>query len=95
VPSEHAYILFYKTKINTMSLDTGNNQPHNRFRGIFHIAMGVLYVLVGAAVIFLEQRGSLGLGSTAAYIMGIAMIAYGLFRGYRGYKRINGEAEGW
>ncbi len=68
---------------------------NDRFRGIFHMAMGALYIVVGAGVIYMEQTKRLQLGAAASYVLGCAMIAYGAFRIFRGLKRKNGQAQGW
>lgn len=67
----------------------------DRFRGIFHIAMGVLYLLVGIGVVYAEKQKMVAIGATFSYIICGLMCGYGVFRIYRGYARMTGKGQGW
>lgn len=72
------------------------NESYTRFRGILHFTMGVLYILMGSAIIYLRNKKILfDIDMTLAYLIGGLMIAYGIFRVYRGWQRLTGKAEGW
>ncbi len=72
-----------------------NSKTYTRFRGILHFAMGVLYVLMGVATIFLAKQKTFDIEMPLAYAIGALMGAYGIFRIYRGWQRLSGKAEGW
>lgn len=71
------------------------NESYTRFRGILHVSMGVLYILMGVATIYLCKTKYFDLDMTAAYAIGGLMMAYGIFRIYRGWQRVSGKEEGW
>lgn len=58
--------------------------PSKMFRVILHIAMGLIYLIVGVLVI-VRQWFLIELQPLAAWSMGILIIIYGAFRCYRGY----------
>ena len=60
------------------------NSAYLKFRASMHIAMGIVYLLLGTAILYLKAFGSLDLDPPWPYIVGGLMIAYGLFRLWRG-----------
>lgn len=73
-------------------MNENNKKNMARFRGISGLIMGLLYGLIGAAILYMQannkfEEGSFfGLGATASYIIGAVFIAYGVFRIYRGVQ---------
>lgn len=61
------------------------NKGYERFRSTMHIAMGVFYIIIGLFVIYIKYFGQMELPDTFAYILGGLMLAYGLFRIWRGF----------
>ncbi len=74
-----------------------DNQKKNytKFRGIIHFTMGILYVLMGIASVYLVKIGFFNLDLSMGYLIGGLMLAYGIFRIFRGIQRLRGKAEGW
>ena len=60
------------------------NKGLQRFQSVMHLGMGVFYVIVGALIIFVKSFGTMELPSALAYTLGGLMIAYGIFRVWRG-----------
>jgi len=54
------------------------------------MAMGLLYVIIGVALIFYPIE-LLGLGSTIRIVLGVLLILYGAYRVYRGTKKTLGN----
>ncbi len=61
-------------------------------RGMMGMAMGVVYLVVALAVVYLEKTGQIHIGTVIAYIIASLMFLYGLFRIYRGYQQLKGKA---
>jgi len=61
-----------------------SNSKFSNFRAILNIAIGCLYILLGAYVMYVKAFGTLELGATTAYILGTFVILYGIFRIWRG-----------
>lgn len=62
-----------------------------RFRTIFDIAMGLLYIACGVLVVMAKKFGfvfNVPISNTFIFSLGGLFIAYGLFRIYRGIKHI-------
>jgi hypothetical protein len=60
-----------------------------RFRTIFDYAMGTLYVGGGLMLLFSKRLGlDFQLSATITLIFGGLLVLYGLFRWYRGWKKI-------
>lgn len=57
-----------------------------RVRSTLHIGMGVLYLVFGSAVIYLQKFGNLALPGIMAYAVGGLMLLYGGFRIWRGLR---------
>jgi hypothetical protein len=49
-----------------------------------HIAMGIFYLFLGCMVIYIKAFGAMELSGGFAYALGGLMLAYGIFRIYRG-----------
>jgi sulfite exporter TauE/SafE len=62
-----------------------NNSGYQRFRSTLHIGMGIFYICMGLLIIYVKYFGAMALPDTFAYILGGLMIAYGIFRIWRGY----------
>lgn len=70
-----------------MNIDDRNKQgkTFSNFKGSLHIGMGGLYLVMGAAVIYLKAFGAMVLSAGIAYTIGVMMILYGGFRVWRGW----------
>jgi len=68
-----------------MSLEE-NRRSHGtqRIQAMMHIGMGVFYIIVGVLVIYVKYFGTMGLPTGVAYVLGTLMLAYGIFRIWRG-----------
>lgn len=72
----------------------GNNRQRKSFdhiRGIMGMSMGVIYLIIALAVIYMQRAKQINIGDTLSYIIAALMAAYGIFRIYRGYKQMKGE----
>lgn len=67
----------------------------DRSKGVVHIGIGIVYCIISGTIIWAENNGHIELGQTTAYIMCGLFAVYGLFRIYRGYKRVRGRERGW
>lgn len=63
----------------------GSNKGYQRFKGTMHIAMGIFYLVIGLLVIYVKYFGAMELPDGFAYVLGGLMLAYGLFRIWRGF----------
>jgi uncharacterized membrane protein len=61
------------------------NQGMARFRAIMHLGMGVFYLIIGMLIIYIKAFGAMELPTGFAYVLGSLMLAYGLFRIWRGW----------
>lgn len=61
------------------------NKGYNSFRGVAHIAIGLLYIVVGGVIGYFKTFGTIALSNVAAYGITTLMALYGLFRIYRGW----------
>ena len=59
-----------------------------RIQTSLHLAMGVVYLIMGSVVIYIKAFGTLDLPTNFAYVLGGLMIAYGAFRLWRGAMNI-------
>lgn len=55
-------------------------------RATMHIGMGILYLVIGTMVLYVKHFGMVELSAMMAYPLGILMLAYGVFRIWRGFK---------
>ena len=79
-----------------MSIESDKRrESQNRVRGVFHMAMGVLYLLAGIGIVYAEAKKMIAIGATFSYLICALMCGYGIFRIYRGYTRMSGKGEGW
>lgn len=68
-----------------MSFDRNEpNTPYGTFRTSLDIGMGVFYIIIGGLILYARYFGTVELPASYAYILGGLMIAYGIFRIYRG-----------
>ena len=67
-----------------MDNNVENNKTYRTFRTGLDMGMGMVYVLFGAMVIIGRYFGTMQLNATVAYLVGGLMVAYGIFRVYRG-----------
>lgn len=78
-----------------MSFERGSRQKKSfdNVRGIMGMTMGVIYCAIGACLIYFKSLGQLqNLDKVLVYIIAALMGAYGIFRVYRGFKMMKGEA---
>lgn len=82
--------------MNQPQRNNKSQKTYTKFRGTVHLTMGVLYVLIGLCVIYFSKTKTLfDLSPAVSYAIAGLMIAYGIFRIYRGWQRITGRGEGW
>jgi hypothetical protein len=77
-----------------MGAEKGSRQKKSmdNARGIMGITMGVLYCFIGSVMIYFKSAGEFQqVDKMVVYALAGLMIAYGLFRIYRGYKMTKGE----
>ena len=67
---------------------TERTDAYSRFRSSLHIAMGIIYVLLGSSVLDMRYFGAIELNPGVAYTLGAIMLAYGLFRVFRGMSQL-------
>lgn len=68
--------------------DDKPNKTYTTFRTSLDVGMGVLYIMVGALVLYARYFGTLPLSPTYAYVLGGILVLYGIFRIYRGLAAI-------
>lgn len=56
----------------------------HRFQATMHLAMGLVYILLGGVVLYIKVFGTIELSEGLAYALGGMMILYGGFRIWRG-----------
>ncbi|GAA4303278.1 hypothetical protein [Compostibacter hankyongensis] len=74
-----------------MNIDERNKRTgaYVKFRTLFDYVMGLLYLLGGLAVLFAKKLGfDMGLSSVIMWCLGALLVIYGLFRLFRGWKKI-------
>jgi hypothetical protein len=67
-----------------------NQRRRNNFdkvRGTIGITMGLIYIAVAITVVYFEKNGLIQIGTAFSYMVAALMLAYGVFRIYRGYKQ--------
>ena len=71
-----------------MNYEERNQQSrgYRNFRTSLDFGMGVLYIIVGALIIYARYYGAMELTTAFAYVLGGLMIAYGIFRIFRGWS---------
>ena len=69
-------------------LMTERTDAYSRFRGSLHIAMGVIYLLLGSSVLYMKYFGAIELNAGVAYLLGGMMLLYGFFRLFRGISQM-------
>lgn len=77
-----------------MSIERGEKQKKamNNSRGIMGLSMGVVYCIFGSFLIYFKSLGQFEqVDKTVVYALAGLMIAYGIFRIYRGFKMMKGE----
>ncbi len=62
------------------------NKVNFNYRASLHIAMGILYLAIGSAVMYLKYFGAFELPIGLAYLLGGLMLVYGTFRIWRGWR---------
>jgi hypothetical protein len=63
-----------------------NNKTYRSFRAGLDMGMGMIYVCFGGGIIYLKAFVNMDLGPKTAYTIGGLMVAYGLFRLWRGVR---------
>lgn len=66
-----------------MEREAYNRKGLSRFSSIRHISMGILYLVVGSAIMYVKYTGYADL--PFAYALGTLMLLYGIFRIWRGW----------
>jgi len=76
-----------------MSTDQGKGKrkSFDSIRGTMGMAMGVIYLIIAACVVYFEHIHQIDIGPIFSYLVAGLMAAYGIFRIYRGYKMMKGE----
>jgi uncharacterized membrane protein HdeD (DUF308 family) len=62
-----------------------DNSKYTRIRSLMHVIVGLLYIVLGIAVITFHAFGQFELQPGLAYGMGALLLVYGAFRIWRGY----------
>jgi len=78
-----------------MSIERGSRQKKNfdQVRGIMGMTMGLIYCIIGICLVYFKSLGQLqSLDKILVYIIAGLMEGYGIFRVYRGFKMMKGEA---
>jgi uncharacterized membrane protein HdeD (DUF308 family) len=57
-----------------------------RFRAGLNVMMGIIYILLGAVVMYLRYFGTIELEALLAYFLGGLFVIYGIFRIWRGAR---------
>ncbi len=64
------------------------NKSYKNFRTTLDMGMGGIYMIVGTLLCWAKYKNVYDLPNGYAYVLGGMMIAYGLFRLYRGVMKI-------
>jgi hypothetical protein len=64
-----------------------NRNVMNRVMQVVGMAFGLVYVLAGSFVMYYKWL-MIPLNNIGAYSLGILLIVYGIFRGYRAYTNL-------
>ena len=75
-------------------LMTERTDAYSRFRGSLHIAMGIIYLLLGSSVLYMKYFGAIELNAGVAYLLGGIMVLYGFFRLWRGITQVRRRGSG-
>jgi hypothetical protein len=79
-----------------MSTDFNNNKRapvRFRFRATLNIAMGILYLILGAAVATMRKFGAVDLKPALAWGFCILLVLYGVFRVWRGIQDLKATSD--
>lgn len=79
--TDSAVIMNYQEK-------KSGSKNYDRLRGSMHIGMGLFYLVTGVLVLYVKYFGTLQLPDMLAYALGVLMLAYGVFRIWRGVASI-------
>lgn len=60
-------------------------KTYRRMRSGMHIGMGIFYVIIGSAILYVKYFGTIELSTGLAYTLGSLMVLYGIFRLWRGF----------
>jgi hypothetical protein len=69
-----------------MGHEERSNRIYSHFRTSLDLGMGVLYLVIAGMILTMKYFGTMALDAKFAYILGGMMLAYGLFRIYRGIQ---------
>ncbi|HXS38481.1 MAG TPA: DUF308 domain-containing protein [Flavipsychrobacter sp.] len=69
-----------------MNYEERNQQSrgYRNFRTSLDLGMGILYIIIGALIIYARYFGTMELTTAFAYVLGGLMVVYGIFRIVRG-----------
>ncbi|GAA4449891.1 hypothetical protein [Rurimicrobium arvi] len=70
--------------MSTQDQDYSHNPP--KWRAYLHLAMGLVYLLMGGLVLYMRKFGSIELTDFSTYGLCSLLGLYGLFRIWRGSK---------
>lgn len=77
-----------------MAQETKRESNNRKFRSLLHLAMGGIYLLLGFFVLYYRSFGSFKFEQTfMAYALGGLIVAYGLFRLWRGISSLKRRPE--
>lgn len=71
--------------------ESNRGRTWRRFQAARHIAMGLILIALGYAVVHFQKFGTLELSATTSYVLAGIMVFYGLFRIWRGTRELKGQ----
>lgn len=75
-----------------MSFDPGKSKKNfDKMRGYAGMGMGAIYLIIAITMLVYAKVDPFHIGAGISYVVAGLMIAYGVFRIYRGYKLSKGE----
>ncbi|KAA5533650.1 hypothetical protein F0919_14025 [Taibaiella lutea] len=75
-----------------MSFDPERSKKNfDKMRGYAGMGMGAVYLIIGITILTYSKVDPFHIGTGISYVVSGLMLAYGIFRIYRGYKLSKGE----
>ena len=75
-----------------MSFDPEKSRKNfDKMRGYAGMGMGAIYLIIAITILTYAKVDPFHIGTGISYVVSALMLAYGIFRIYRGYKLSKGE----